>query len=58
MLSNLWSIKKNPGPKDPALVIPGGDFVYLKFNRLWSIGVLEYWGDGVMEEIPDHGLRH
>ncbi len=42
-------ISKNPGPKDPALVIPRGDFVSLNLNGLWS--------NGVLEELSDHGLR-
>jgi len=34
---------KNPGPKDPALVIPRGDVVSWNLNGLWSIGVMECW---------------
>ena len=34
-------VSKNPGPKDPALVIPRGDLVSWNFNGLWSNGVLE-----------------
>jgi hypothetical protein len=41
--------RKNPGPKDPALVIPRGDFVSWNLNGLWS--------NGVVEELSDHGLR-
>jgi hypothetical protein len=29
---DLTSESKNPGPKDPALVIPRGDLVYWNFN--------------------------
>jgi hypothetical protein len=32
---------KNPGPENPALVIPRGDLVSWNFNGLWSNGVLE-----------------
>jgi hypothetical protein len=42
-LGLLDSIGKNPGPKDPALVIPRGDFVSWNLNGLWSIGVMECW---------------
>ncbi len=37
---------KNPGPKDPALVIPRGDLVSWNLNGLWSIGVMECWSGG------------
>jgi len=32
---------KDPGPEDPALVIPGGDLVYCNLNGSRSDGVLE-----------------
>ena len=32
---------KNPGPEDPALVIPRGDLLCWDFNGLWSGGVME-----------------
>jgi hypothetical protein len=37
---------KDPGPEDPALVIPGGDLVYCNLNGSRS--------DGVLKELPDH----
>ena len=42
---DFWGCK-NPGPKDPALVIPRGDFVSWNLNGLWSIGVMECWSGG------------
>jgi len=48
MLTNIKRVK-NPGPKDQALIIPRGDFVY---RHLTIYGVLEYWSGGVMEETP------
>ena len=42
----LQDSSKNPGPKDPALVIPRGDFVSWNLNGLWSIGVMECWSGG------------
>ena len=41
-----YSNSKNPGPEDPALVIPRGDLVSWNFNGLWSNGVLEWWSFG------------
>ncbi len=32
---------KDPGPEDPALVIPRGDLVYWHFSGSWSDEVLE-----------------
>jgi hypothetical protein len=40
---------KNPGPEDPAFIIPRGDLVC---RHLTIYGILEYWSSGVMEETP------
>ena len=40
-LTQDLDLSKDPGPEDPALVIPRGDLVSWNLNGLWSDGVLE-----------------
>ena len=49
MVKGMRCLSKDPGPEDPALVIPGG---VLGYWHSTLCGVLEYWSDGVMEKTP------